>query len=373
VIVFGSAAFFVFGVVLVLVGANQADLARALDLDLSGSGLLVSALAVGVGIGVVASGPLVDRLPRRALFAGSALLAGVALLLFEASISLPRALFQMALIGVGIGFHETVINVSVSEIYGARAARALLIVHTPVTAGAVLAPLGIGWLVGHSDWVMSFRVTGAAELALALCALPIRFPPAQAHVAATREQARAVLSPALIPFLVVGFAYVGVETALTLLAVPYAEGALSLSAETGRIAISALWGGLLAGRLSVLALRVRLDARLLAAAGLAGSLALGVGVGSGSSQLALVYAATGLSMGFVFPLMIALTAERFPDARGTATGLAAGTAALGGFAVPWLHGVLGDAAGVTAAVLALAPWCMAVAVAALGAARRASR
>jgi hypothetical protein len=50
-------AFLVFGAVLVLFGASQADLA--------GSGLLASTLAVGFGVGAVAVGPLFDRSPRR--------------------------------------------------------------------------------------------------------------------------------------------------------------------------------------------------------------------------------------------------------------------------------------------------------------------
>jgi hypothetical protein len=45
------AAFLLFGVMLVLVGANQAELARDLELDLAGSGLLVSLLSVGAGSG----------------------------------------------------------------------------------------------------------------------------------------------------------------------------------------------------------------------------------------------------------------------------------------------------------------------------------
>jgi predicted MFS family arabinose efflux permease len=65
------AAFLLFGVMLVLVGANQAELARDLELDLAGSGLLVSLLSVGLGVGVLGAGPLVDRLPRRPLFVGA--------------------------------------------------------------------------------------------------------------------------------------------------------------------------------------------------------------------------------------------------------------------------------------------------------------
>jgi MFS family permease len=73
----------------------------------------------------------------------------------------------------------------------------------------------------------------------------------------------------------------------------------------------------------------------------------------------------GLALGCVYPLAIALVGQRFPEARGTATGLTAGAGALGGFAVPWLHGALGDRFGVHAAVGSLALWSLVVGGAAL--------
>jgi fucose permease len=74
--------------------------------------------------------------------------------------------------------------------------------------------------------------------------------------------------------------------------------------------------------------------------------------------------ALGVALGSVYPLMITLAGQRFPEARGTAAGLVAGAGALGGFAVPWLSGALGDAAGIAAGFGSLALWCAAIALAA---------
>ena len=68
-------------------------------------------------------------------------------------------------------------------------------------------------------------------------------------------------------------------------------------------------------------------------------------------------------------VLITLAGLRFPQARGTAVGLTTGAGALGGFVVPWLHGGLGDAAGVALAVGALGVWCAVIAAAALAARR----
>ncbi len=370
---FGFAVFFVFGVNLVLVGAHQDVLARDLSLDLARLGLLGATLALGIGVGVAGAGPLVDRLPRRPLFLASTLAAATALLLFDASMGFARALALVAVIGLGLGVQETLVNASVTEIHGARAAKPILVVHAAATVGAMLAPLVVGWLAERAHWTASFHATGGAQLALALAGLRVAFPPPPSAGQALHAPLAAVWSPALLPFLVVGFAYVGVETTLTLFAVPYATAGLALEPDAGRAAISALWFGLLVGRLVVLALPRGIDARLLAAAGLAGAGVLGFGIGAGVRSLVAIYGATGVVMGFVFPVMIALAAERFPEARGTATGLVAGAAALGGFAVPWLHGALGDSQGVAAALLALVPWCAAVTLAALAAWRGARR
>jgi len=54
-------------------------------------------------------------------------------------------------------------------------------------------------------------------------------------------------------------------------------------------------------------------------------------------------------------VMVALAGARAPEARGAAIGLVVGAGALGGFALPWLHGALGDLAGPALAALPKPP------------------
>jgi fucose permease len=162
----------------------------------------------------------------------------------------------------------------------------------------------------------------------------------------------------------VAFSYVGVEAAVTVFAIPYADGALGLPVSRGQLAISTFWLGLLAGRLGLLALPGGLGPRvLLASSGVGASLILAL-VAWPLAPVEFWFFAVGAALGSVYPLMITLTGQRFPEIRGTAAGLAAGAGALGGFAVPWVSGALGDAVGVTAAVASLAFWCATIAVAA---------
>jgi fucose permease len=358
------AAFLVFGSVLVLVGANQADLSGALGLGMAETSLLASVLSIGLGVGVVASGPLFDRYPRRRLFAGSTLLAGAALLGVAPGDGFLRWLVLMGLTGVGIGAYDNLINAVVAQHFGVRSARPMALMHSAASLGAILGPLFVGWIGLHYHWTASFTWIGAAHLALALGALFVAFPapvprPAGDPTGRSRDRVR---WSSLLPFAGVAFAYVGIEAAMTIVGVPYATSALELGAERGRLAISAFWLGLFLGRIGAVALQRPLDAGVLLTAGVLAALVIGTAAAVAAPAPELPFLAAGLALGCVYPVMIALAAQRFPHARGTAAGLAAGAGALGGFAIPWITGAVGDAFGVTLAFGTLSLWSILLAV-----------
>jgi fucose permease len=364
----GFAAFLAFGVILVLVGANQADLAAALGMDLSRSGLLGAAVALGAGTGVTAAGPLVDRFPRRPLFVAALLFAALALLTLGRHVGFWEAFAHLVLLGMGAGFYDTLLNAVVIHERGVHAARPLALLHAGATAGAVAGPPLIGWLARLGDWTWSFHATGAVFVLLAAWASLVRLPPPRNN-AALRGRGRLLTRP-LLALAVVAFAYVGVETAVTLFAVPWAQTLLGFPAVRGQTAISAFWLGLLGGRLAMLGLGRSLGARFLAAAGVGGALVLAAALCGRFPQLELVTLASGLALGAVYPVMIALAGAEFPFASGTAAGLVAGAGALGGFAVPWITGALGDAWGLAAGLATSSLWCLAISGAALALPRR---
>jgi len=363
----GFAAFFAFGVVLVLVGANQADLATALHMDLARSGLLGAAIALGAGTGVTAAGPLVDRLPRRPLFVSSLLVAALALLTMDRNVSFWQAFVHLFLLGAGAGFYDTLLNAVAIHEGGAEAAKPLALLHAGATAGAVAGPPLIGWLARIGDWSWSFHLTGVAFVLLAVWASFVRLPAPPRDVPS--HATRRVFRLPLLALAVVGFSYVGVETAMTLFAVPWAQALLLLPAARGQTAISAFWLGLLGGRLVMLSLGRSLGTGFLAAAGVGGALILAAALWVRIPQLELVTLAAGLALGAVYPAMIALAGAEFPFATGTAAGLVAGAGALGGFAIPWLTGALGDAAGLATGLASSSLWCLTITAAALALAR----
>lgn len=363
-LVLAFVAFLVFGIVLVLIGANQAELAAALGLDLEASGQLAAALSLGLGAGVLASGPLVDRGPRRPLFVGASAGAAVALLGFDGAMGFPRALAQVAALGLCVGTYETLLNTVVAERYGAEAARPLTWVHIGATVGAMAGAPALALLTDLSGWTAGFRATGLAFLALGAWGLAAPLGDARRARAGAEGDVGGRIGADIVPFALVAACYVGVETALTLFAVPWSRDALDLDESRGVAAISAFWLGLLAGRVHFAWRPRRVGPGRLVASGALAAALLALAVAARWPQPELVLASVGFALGAVFPVFVALTTLRFPGARGTATGLVTGAGALGGLVVPWLAGAAGDRAGIGAAFLGLAVCCVLLAASA---------
>jgi len=344
--------FTAFGLGLVLVGSNQAQLAEQLDIELTGSGMLTSALSLGLGVGVVAAGPLLDRYPAKPFFAASLLFTGISLIGIGHEHSYARWLLQLAAVGLGMGAYDTYINGLVSKRYRENAARPMALVHAGASLGAILGPPAVSWLEANHHWSASFTWLGGFHLLLAGVALLISFP---APPRAPRSETRPSRLAGLLPLSVMAVFYVGVEASVTVFTLPYAE-TLGLGSSQGRMGISGFWLGLLLGRLGVLALP-RAGEGALATSGLLAGVLLGVSVAASFQSLDLAMLFVGVSLGCVYPLLIALAGQRNPGAEGTAAGLVAGVGAMGGFAIPLLTGFLGDRLGVQAAFASIASGC----------------
>jgi len=186
-------------------------------------------------------------------------------------------------------------------------------------------------------------------------------PPHRARVAPSSNAARRLRG--LAPWAAVAFAYVGLETALSVFAVPYARG-LGLDAGRGMTSLSAFWVGLFVARVAFAALRRPARSAQLRGAGLAGALVLAAGAGSRAPAPEAVFLATGLALGVVFPLLVLFAGDAWPERRASAAGLVVGAGSLGGLVVPWLAGGIGDRLGPVAAVGSLAALALVVVAAA---------
>jgi MFS family permease len=268
-------------------------------------------------------------------------------------------MLRIAAAGVGAGAYNTVINASLAERYRERSAMPLMLVHAAATIGAIAGAPLMGWVASAAHWTLSFRALGVAHLVLAGWAAWVELP---APARDTEEQPR--VGCTIVPYLCMSFAYVGIEASATAFAVPYAVDAAALPASRGRFAISALWLGVLVSRALALFVRDKLGRAAFVVAGIAGALILAGGALGKTAAVEIFFAALGLAVGFVYPLLMTHIGSRFASTRGTAAGLAGGAGAAGGFAAPWIIGAVGERAGVGVALASLALWSAVMAAAA---------
>jgi fucose permease len=350
------------GLVLTLLGANQADLARDLDLDLARTALLASALAMGVLVGTIGAGPLYDRLPRRPVFVAAILVTATALFGFGGDLGFQEALFRFVLVGLGAGAYDTLFIAAIADRYGERSAKPMSLLHTGTAIGAIIGPLLVAAITARWHWTHSFYAIGAIHVALAAVCTRIRLPEHTRSARPATADPRTTLSMAITPFVFVVFAYLGLETALVVFAIPYASDALSLDVIRGQTAISVMWFGSLTGRLGTFLLRGNVDGRLLIGSGLLSCAAIAIGAAIGASQIEILYFCVGFLLGPVFPVTIALAGQRFPNSLGSVVGLSVGLGSTGCFVIPWFAGVLGDQAGIVFAIKWTSAWALVIAL-----------
>ena len=225
-----------------------------------------------------------------------------------------------------------------------------------------------GSLLGGTTSPRASRAAGWAHVAIAAWAACV--PPPAAGAARGGRRASGGRSARsrwpLLPLAAVAFAYVGVESSVTMFAVPYASGALALDGDARSARdqrVLARPAGRARSRCSRCA--SALDARVAARRGRArGGAARRTACGL-RHPLEVALFAIGARARLRLPADDrARRASARPCARGTAAGLAAGAGALGGVAVPWLTGAVGDAAGVALGFASLAGWCLVIALSA---------
>jgi fucose permease len=358
VLPFGSTYLFSFGILLVLIGANQADLSASLRIDLAQTGLLTAMLSTGLGLGILTGGKLVNHKRRRSIFLFFSAMIGISLLSVDEVMSYQRAITHIFFVGVGAGTCMTFLNTMASEHYHERAARALAILHAAVTIGAITGPFAVRWITQEHPWSTSFHLTGALILLISLWATVAPFPEPHPNAVPqdVEDDNRIKLFPAILPLAVIGLCYVGIETVFATFAIPFANDSLGQSTAHGQAGISIYWVGILLGRLGILIFRGEFGSKTLL---WSGSAAITCSLGAlllHPLPIEITTFAIGLSLGCTYPVMIAYAGYTFAHRRARAIATVSFCGSLGGFTIPWLTGFIGDTQGMNVAGISMIFW-----------------
>jgi fucose permease len=344
------------GIVLVLAGALLPAMMKTFGIRESAAGLMLGIGALGFVLGPLVAGMLSDRTNPKMVFLVGLGLEAILLICFSFAPTFPLAIAAYFLFSIGAGFIETVVNIVPTLVEPERPGSLMNIVHMFFSIGAFISPILAGLILRDTgSWRPVYWVVAVPTAILFLLIWRSPFPPTPAAAAAVKPagrvgsvlRERAVLLGALALLL-----YVAAEFGASNWIVLYAQKELAFPVLAATSALSALWFGLMIGRLLNSRLALRRSSR---------ELVLWSGVTGVICGLALLTARTpavaylwlfglGLSMAGMYPNIMADINSRYPIQMGLVTGFLAQAAALGSMLAQPALGVIAERAGLTVAV-----------------------
>lgn len=162
---------------------------------------VLSAALFGLACGALASGPLSDRLGRRAMLLGAVLLFGVACLASAFSTSIGQLTWLRFVTGVGLGAAMPNAVTMMGEFCpDRRRATVINLMFCGFPLGAACGGFLAAWMIPHFGWRSVLVLGGATPLALAVplfLRMPesVRYMVANHHPAARIRAALARISP----------------------------------------------------------------------------------------------------------------------------------------------------------------------------------
>lgn len=354
-----SAGLFLFGIVLALLGTlfGLPEMRARLHVDLSEQGNLFLLLYFGVLVASLVVGPLIGRAGNKLVLLVSALLVMGALAGFAAAESFATAAICAAALGLGGGGLNTSTNALVSDLYGDARGKMLNALAAFYCLGALLLPLvaaGLSAIYPMRRLVLGMLV-GAAVLAAVAAAVfaALRFPAArQSRSFSPVEMLRVAYSPGVPLLALLLFCQSGNESAIGGWASSYA-GLAGASARTATWVLAGYWAAMLVGRTLAIWLLRRMGKTQLLLLSAAGSLA-GCTLVLLSHRLAGLAAAlvlVGASFAPIYPTVLGIAGDRYPQISGTVFGMLFSLGITGGMTFPWVIAQISERLGMRAGML----------------------
>jgi fucose permease len=315
------------------------------DLDQTDAGIAVFYLlfALLYASGNFVGGLLVERIGRRIVLSGAALLLAAGLI--GMAVSPGWALFVVA--GLPAGAGAGTLDGGGNGLFLALFVRArngvLNLLHLFFSLGALIAPLVIGRLVeAGAEWRPIVGLSGIGALVIGGLLASQRMPSGR-HRRRGAVATPGVALPArrsMVPFVALAAAiafYVASEIGVSSWLVRYLADA-QLGVAT--LALSLFWGGLTLGRLVSAAVADRFDAITLGiASSILAAVALIAAVLSPSLPLAIaLFAVGGFGLGPIYPLIMVIGGTLYPERLAAVSGGLGASAVAGSVIYPPLMG-----------------------------------
>ena len=326
-------------------------------------GLTFFTFSAGFFLAGATTGWLMERFGTRlALVAGSvAYVAGA--MVMAARPSFVALVVVQLLAGYGTGIVESVLQAYLAGLPSQTARLNLL--HGFFGVGALIGPLAATWVLDRTEWTVVWLLLGVLAVPVAV-AYAATFPnraDARSHDAdAAVEAADTPLSgarlisatarePGVVLAAVFLTVYVGLEMGVGNWGVDYLVKHHDLSTTLAGGSVSGYWLGLTIGRfvISPTAARLRWTVARMTAVCLVGVIGCGtlISVTPVGAAATVGFVLLGFFLGPLFPTAVAVVPElTSPRLVPSAVGLMNAVSVIGGSALPWLAGTIGDTAGI---------------------------
>jgi fucose permease len=358
----GCASFVLIGWSGLLIPSLIRSVEDAFDQTDAGIGLFYFVYAVAYATGSLAGGVITERVGRRVILSLAAALLGLGFMslglaptwaIFLAA-GVPAALGAGAIDGGGNGL--------ILDLFPTKRGRSLNLLHLFFSLGALTAPLTVGRLVEDGvAWESILIATGLIGLVIAALFGLVTMPTGRRTAVPSDEAASGRRIRLAAPLILLGVAiacYVASEVGVSNWLVRFLEPAPLTVATT---ALSLFWAGLTLGRLVSARIADRFDhVRFAATAAFASAVLLVGATLAPSLELSIaLFALAGFATGPVFPMIVAIGGDRYPDRAAAVSGFLTGAAVAGSIVYPPVMGFLSVTVGLTVAMLGSALFALA--------------
>ena len=355
-----NACMFIFGVVLLLMGA----LLPQLHVSGNQAGSLGSLPLAGILAATIVVGPVLDKGGAKLVLGAALTMIAVALVAMAAFSSYAVVALAALIYGFGGGILNTATNALVSVVSPSGRGAALNLLGCSFSLGGIAAPALMSFAAGR--WPASTVLYALAALpALALfLMLPLAFPRAPRAGTSIGTLLRGLDHPEVWLIGALLFFESGNENCMFVWAGKLSADMLHLAASRAGFVLVALSAALGIGRLLAAFALKKLGSRgmLLVASAIIFAGAIVVRMGSSFGPVLAGFALIGLGMSSVFPTALGVAGDRFPGETGTVFGAIMTVALAGGTAGPAIGGW---AAGFDPRAVMMVPLTASVAVAVL--------
>ena len=335
-----------YGMGIMIIGPLISHIKEEYSIGYGDAGFLMTALSVGFILTVLVSGYMVNRFSLKAMIISglSAYIAGLTLFVFSSSFTIAIAAYSI--LGLGGGFIQVSLNTLVSELNPLKRSSALNLLHLFFGIGAFTGPIFSGALVHYGvRFTIPYGVIAIALSVIVVLMAAAEFPQSkQSETTLLGDLKQVLLNRYMIILSLAMVLYVGIEMGISTWAVLYMEEEFNMVHVNASLMVSYFWLAMTLGRIVCVFLAKWIKADLLFALFALGSfVSFLLYFNTESAVLAGVFIASiGFFFSGIFPFLMGLGGDRFPDSVGTVTSILLSCLGIGLMLFPWLMGIVRD-------------------------------